>query len=111
MKRLLTGLAFAGLLLAGNKAGSKTYTFTVSEKSTIGAAQLKPGEYRMKLEGSEAVFSDDQYREIAKTNVTVSTVDKKFSNTELLCSQGPDSAEKIDAIELGGTKLKVQLDQ
>lgn len=106
MKILLLGLAFTGLLMAG--ARSKSYSLTVTEKLMVGSAQLKPGQYHMKVEASNAVFFDNEQRQVAKAPVTVATVARKFDNTEILSSRMANNSEKLDAIELQGTKLKVE---
>jgi hypothetical protein len=109
MKRLLVSFAIAGALLANTKGGSKSYTINIVDKTLIGASEVKPGLYEMKLEGSEAVFVDDQRREIVKAPVTLSTVTRKFTHTELVCSQAPDNSDRLDAIRLQGTKTELEL--
>ncbi len=43
---------------------AKTYTITVTDPSQAGTAQLKPGEYKLKLNGSQAVLTDTRGRTI-----------------------------------------------
>jgi len=107
MRRLLIGFAIACLCVCGAMAGTKSYTVNILEKSTLGGVQLKPGEYRMKLENSMAVLSDDQSRQVAKVPVTVTSAVKKYELGEILSSKNSDNSNKIEAIELQGTKLMV----
>jgi hypothetical protein len=108
MRRLLIGFAVAGLWVCSATAGTKSYTVNLTEKSTLGGVQLKPGEYRMMLENSVAVLSDGRSRQVVKVPVTVTNVAKKYELGEILSSKTPDNSNKIDAIEIRGTKLKVE---
>jgi hypothetical protein len=62
----------------------------------------------MKIENSVAVLSDDQSRQVAKVPVTVTSAAKKYEQGEILSSRNSDNSQRIDAIELRGTKLKVE---
>jgi hypothetical protein len=106
MIKLLVSFAIAGALLANTKGGSKSYTVNITEPSTVAGAQLKPGEYRMKIVGSEAVFTDNQSRQIVKAPVTLSTAAKKFDYTEVVWSKASDNSEQVDSIRIEGTKLE-----
>ena len=61
----------------------------------------------MKIEGTEAVFTDDQSRQIAKAPVTLSTVARKFEYNEVVSSKAHDNSQRIDAIRLEGTKIEL----
>ncbi len=108
MRRLLIGFAIAGLWVCSATAGTKSYSVNIMEKSTLGGVQLKPGVYRMKIENSVAVLSDDQSKEVAKVPVTVTTAVKKYELGEILSDKNSDDSNRIEAIELRGTKLKVE---
>lgn len=108
MKQLLFGFAIAGLWVSSATAGTKSYTVNILEKFTIGGVQLKPGEYRMKIESSMATLSDDQSRQVVKVPVTVTSMSKKYEPGEILSSKASDNSNRIDAIEIQGTKLKVE---
>ncbi len=107
MRRVLISFAIAGLLVCSATAGTKSYPVKLMEKSTLGGVQLKPGEYRMKLENSVAILSDDESRQVVKVPVTITSAAKKYELGEILSSKASDNSNKIDAIELQGTKLKV----
>jgi hypothetical protein len=107
MKKLLVCIACAGLWIASAK-GPKGYSVTFPEKALIGSTQLDPGQYKLKVEGSLAVFYNVSAKKVAEAPVTVSTADRKFTETEVVSSNAAGSARKIDAIELQGTKLKLQ---
>jgi hypothetical protein len=75
-----------------------------------GATQLKPGEYRVKVEGSQAVFTDAQNTKLSvSVPVTVENSDRKFNSTAVETSNH-GGMDNIQAIDLGGsnTRLKVQ---
>jgi hypothetical protein len=108
MNKLLVGLAIAALWVASATAGVKSYTVTISHKCTLGGVELTPGAYRMKIESSTAVLANEESGQVAKAPVTVTTAAKKYDQTEILSTKVANSPDRIDAIELQGTKLKVQ---
>lgn len=98
-------LMIGGVLFAGSKTGSKTYTFTVNNASAAGSAQLKPGEYHLKLSGTQVVLLDEDRKQI-DTTATVETGDRKYSETAVLTINA-DGSNRIVAVQLGGSKNKV----
>jgi hypothetical protein len=111
MRKLVIGILLSGLWTASAGTGPKHYNLTVSEKAMVGSTELKPGPYRLSVEGSTAVFRDTQSREIAKAPVTVSTADRKYDRTEIMMEKGTGAKERIAAIELQGTKLKLEFSE
>ena len=89
---------------------AKSYDIVLAQPAMAGATQLKPGEYRLKVEGSQAVFTDAQNTKLSvSVPVTVENSDRKFNSTAVETSnQG--GMDNIQAIDLGGsnTRLKVQ---
>lgn len=108
MRSVLMVFAIAGLLVCSATARTKSYTVRLMEKSTLGGIQLKPGSYRMQLENSMAILSNDEQKQVAKVPVTVTSAVKKYDRGEILSEKNADNSDKIDAIELEGTKLKVE---
>jgi len=98
-------LAFVGLLLAGSKTGAKTYTITVSDPALAGNAQLKMGDYRLKVDGAQVVLTDMDGKRI-DTTATVETVERKFDRTALITTNA-DGANLILSIELGGSTNRI----
>jgi hypothetical protein len=104
LKKVLLVCAFAGLAVAS----AKTYTIEVSHATTIGQAQLLPGEYRVHVEGSKVVFKDNENRTVAETGVKIVTAAKKFEQTSVE-TRTTSGKTIIEDIRLGGTKTKLVL--
>jgi hypothetical protein len=85
---------------------AKTYTFSLSSPANAGAVQLKPGEYRIEVEGSSVVLKDDEGHQI-DANASLETVDQKYDQTSVVTSTA-DGANRLEYIELGGTKDKIE---
>lgn len=107
MTRFLMILAVSGMCTGLANAGTKTYHVSVPEKVVVGSGVLKPGEYRMRLEDTTAVFLNQDQKEAAKAHVDVTTEAKKFERTEVRIAKEPDNSERMTGIDLGGTKLKL----
>jgi hypothetical protein len=88
-------------------AGPKTYDLVVSNAVKAGDVQLQPGEYKLKLEGSNAVFTDTQTGKSLTVGVKVENTDRKYDATALdTTKQG--AVEQVTSIELGGSKIKLE---
>ncbi len=98
------------LLSAVAVAGPKTYDLILDETAMAGATQLEPGHYSLKLAGSSAVFTDARTRKEFTVPVKVENSDKKYSLTEMDTIKQA-GGEKITAIELGGSKTKLDFGQ
>ena len=107
MRKLMLVLTVAGLWTVNAKTGLKSYSVSIPEKCVVGAAQLKPGEYRVKIDGSVAIFSDNETNRVTKAPVTVTTAETKFEHNEVFLHKAPDNSERLTEIELQGTKLKL----
>jgi hypothetical protein len=64
-------------------ASAKSFDVSIAEPTVVHNLRLKPGEYRLKLEGSNAIFTDPDGNSF-KTAVNIEQETKKFSNTEVL---------------------------
>ena len=98
------------LLLAGvfslsmfSVANAKSYDITLENPSKAGGAVLAPGEYRVKVEGSNAVFTNVRTDKKVTAPVTIENSAKKHENTAVE-SNVQSGTEKIKAIELGGSR-------
>jgi hypothetical protein len=103
MKKFATLALFGASLLS-----AKTYTFTVTTPSQAGSVQLKPGEYKLKVDGSQAVLMDGRGHQLNATT-KVETTDHKFNQTSILSST-TDGTNRINWVELGGSKDKVDFE-
>ncbi len=99
VRNLLFGIGLLGLAVAS----AKTYHLTLSEPYTVGATQLKPGDYKIVVNGSTAALEDDRGK--VQANGTLETV-RNFDNTAVV-SNNRSGTPHIQTIELGGTRLQI----
>jgi len=93
-----------GLLVVA-LASAKTYSFTIFDRAQAGTAQLKPGEYRLKLDGAQVALIDMDGRQIDVV-ATVEQSDVKFDQTSITATDA-DGIHRILSIQLHGTNNKV----
>ena len=58
-------------------AGQKSYNVIFASPATVSGVQLKAGEYKVKVDGTNAVFTDRNYKTVTAP-VKVEISDKKF---------------------------------
>src|SRR5258707_8159481 len=85
-------------------ASAKSYSLTLFQKSTVGGAELQPGEYKLDLTESKVTLRNG--KKSAEAAVTVETADEKFGATSVRYQNG-DGKYRIQEIRLGGTKTKL----
>ena len=71
---------------------------------------MKPGEYKLKVEGSQAVFTDQENSKSFSVPVQVENSDKKFDYTSVE-SRSQEGMDRIHAIDLGGSNTRLMLGQ
>jgi hypothetical protein len=91
-------------------ASAKSYDIVLNAPSKAGATELKPGDYKLKVEGSQAVFTDAENAKSVSVPVKVENSDKKFNNT-VVESTNQDGMDNIHAIDLGGSNTRLNLGQ
>ncbi len=104
-KKWLMTLALAGLSIAS----AKTYTLTIDRPSMVGTTQLQPGDYRLKVEGSTALLTNNRDGKEVKANVKVENAAKKFEYTAIESRQEGD-VNHIKDVHLGGTRMTIDFD-
>jgi len=104
-KKLLIVLALAG----ASVLSAKSYSVTLDQPSIVGHTQLKPGDYKLKLEGSKVTFVDHENKTAVEVNVKVENKKDKFQNTEVV-SRKDGNSRKIVEITLGGTRQQLDFD-
>ena len=102
LKKILIVLAFAGLSVAS----AKTYSVTVASPLSVNGNQLKAGDYHVKLNGSQAVFTNTETRKTLNASVKVEPSTSKFSQTEVESTK-TGNGERLDSIQLRGTRMKL----
>jgi hypothetical protein len=103
---MVGALAVASL----NIASAKSYEIVLNGPAKAGATELKAGEYKIKIEGSQAVFTDEESAKSFTIPVQVENGGRKFRYTSVETTD-QDGIERIHAIELGGSTTRVTLGQ
>jgi len=105
---LLWGAALAFSTVA--MAGPKTYDVFLSEGAKAGNVQLAAGEYKLKVEGANAVFTATENHQTFTVPVKVENTETKYNSTALDTTKQGDTV-KITSIQLGGSKTKLEFGQ
>jgi len=101
---LITG----SLALASASLGlAKTYDITITEPTKAGAVELQPGQYKLKMEGSQAVFTDSRDKSFS-VSAKVENAGKKFNYTSLESSD-QNGVGTLQAIDLGDSNTRIAL--
>lgn len=103
-------LALVGVLALSclTIASAKSYELTLAGPTKAGNVQLKPGQYRLKIDGSNAVFTDMENDKSFTVPVKVeSNGGKKFDTTRVDATKD-NGTDVIHDIELGGSNTKVE---
>jgi len=104
----IKSLLLIGTLALAGIASAKTYDVTLSEPAKAGSLQLAAGEYAVNVMGSIAVFTNVETGKKFVAGVTAEDAGKKFDATAVDCNI-KDGAERIAAVELGGSSTKLEL--
>lgn len=99
---LIGALALSTLTLAS----AKSYDIMLTQASKAGSVQLAAGEYRLKVEGANAVFTSVNGNKSYTVPVKIENADKKFSETAVETNDA-NGGSKVEAIELGGSTTKL----
>jgi len=91
-------------------ANAKSYDIVLSSRAMAGNLELKAGEYQLKVEGSQAVFTDVQTSKKWTAPVKVETGATKFGETTVESTTQGDMAH-IHAIDLAGSNTKLEFGQ
>ena len=104
MKKLILAgvLSLASLTIVS----AKSYEIVLSSPTKVGTVQLKPGQYTLKVQGSNAVFTEVETSKSFTTPVKVENGNTKFDETKIQSSKQGDT-DQIQEIDLGGSKTKL----
>jgi hypothetical protein len=95
-------LAFSTLSIAN----TKSYHVTLHEAAMVGSVALSSGDYRVKVEGSNAIFTGAEAGQSFTVPVKVENAPKKYENTAVESTKQGDSVQ-IKSIEFGGSDVKL----
>ncbi len=98
----LTGLLALSSLAIASAKSAKSYDITLSSPAKAGNIELRSGEYKVKVEGSNAVFTKLGTSETFTIPVKVENTGKKHDFTALETNK-QNGTDRIKAIDLGGS--------
>jgi hypothetical protein len=102
-------LLLIGTLALAGIASAKSYDIVLSAPAKAGSVQLAAGEYSLKVQGNNAVFTNVETGKSFNTAVKAEDAGKKFDSTAV-DSNTQNGTEQITAIELGGSSTKLDLE-
>jgi hypothetical protein len=105
MKSLM--LAGALALAGSTMASAKSYDIVLSSPAQAGTLQLAAGEYKVKVEGASAVFTNVESGHRFTAPVKIANAPRKFDTTAVESTQ-KDGTLEIVAIDLGGSSTQLE---
>jgi hypothetical protein len=100
---MLGALALSSLAMAG----TKTYSIQFDTPVMAGNAQIQAGEYKLTVEGGNAIFTNVQNEKKFTAPVKTEIAPKKFDTTSMETSKQGDN-ERLQYIEIGGSTTKLE---
>ena len=94
------------LMLSSAFAGVPDFTVTFYEPARIAGAQLKPGAYRVKVDGGKMIIRNG--RKTIEASVKPAQVDATYKSTSVRYANG-DGQLTVNEIRIGGTNTKLVL--
>lgn len=87
-------------LAVGIASAATSYSITLVDPISAGDTQLKPGQYKVEVEGNQAIFKQ------GKTSITIPVAVEKNA-TKFRYTSVETVGSKLQAIDLGGTSTKL----
>ncbi len=108
MKNVIRCLALiaAIVVVAGSAYADQSYRITLSSASKIGSTDLKPGEYKLVVDGAKVRFTELNSGKMVEVEAKVQEVDTKTDHTAIH-STHVDGVDKISEIRIGGSKTRI----
>lgn len=88
-------------------ASARTFDVIFSGPAMAGSTELKAGEYKLKVEGSQAVFTEAQGTKSYTVPVKIENNQRKFDQT-IVDSTSENGMDNVHAIQLGGSTMKLE---
>jgi hypothetical protein len=88
-------------------ASAKSFDLVLSAPTLAGNTELKPGDYKLKVEGSQAIFTEAQSSKSFTVPVKIETANRKFDQT-VVESTTQNGMDNIQSIDLGGSTTKLE---
>ncbi|MCS7026712.1 MAG: hypothetical protein NZV14_18085 [Bryobacteraceae bacterium] len=101
MNKFVIGFLVLTLAIA---SAAETYRVTIFQPSMVAGKQLKPGDYKITVEGDKAILS--QGRVAVEAPAKLETVEKKFNNTSVHYTN-VDGKMQVQEIRIGNSNKKI----
>jgi hypothetical protein len=88
-------------------ASAKSFDVFLGAPAMAGATELKAGEYKVTVEGTQAIFREAQSSKSITVPVKVENADHKFGQTSVETTN-QNGMDNIQAIDLGGSNTKLE---
>jgi len=108
-KKLLLSLG-AMVFATVSFAAPKSYEISIPSPVIAGTVQLAAGDYKLRIDGSNATFTDVHTGKSVDVPAKVENMDTKFDATAMQTSRQGE-IDHVVAIDLGGSKFKVEFGQ
>ncbi len=105
MKRLFAIGALSVCSLAIGIA--KTYDIHILNPTKAGALELRPGEYKLKVEGNNVVFTEVNSSKKFTTPAKMEEASQKFDQTRVETTKQGET-DILQEVDLGGSRTKVE---
>jgi len=100
-------VAVLSLASMGIASANSSNEITLTRKTMVGSTVLKPGTYKVKVDGSNAVFQRKYSSKSYTAPVNVSDNDHAFGKAVVHTSKN-GKLRRIDEVDLGGSTTRLQ---
>jgi hypothetical protein len=103
IRNLVVSFALAGLAIAS----AATHRITLFEESVVNGTILKPGDYKLVVDGDKATLS--RGKQTVEAPVSVQKSEAKYGTTSVRYAAG-EGKQRVQEIRVGGTDTKIVFD-
>jgi hypothetical protein len=91
-------------------ASAKSYDVIFSNPTMVGNTELKAGQYKLKVQGGQAVFTGAEDSKSVSVPVKIENNNSKFDETRVETTK-QNGMDSIQVINLGGSATKLEFGQ
>jgi hypothetical protein len=96
------------VLAGAGFASATTYDIRLLETTNVHGTQLKAGEYKLDVDNGKAVFRHG--KTTAEAPAKLATGERKYKDTRFIYDNGSDGQLTLREIDLGGSNVRVVLE-
>lgn len=100
-RNIIAAFAFLAAALAW---AASSYTVNLPKPAVVAGSQLKPGDYKLEINGSKAILKHGKTE--VEADVTVETGSTRYAETSACC-MSEDGKYRLQEIRVGGTNTKL----